>query len=149
MPRTRPPYPPEFRREAIKLVRISNVRGGRRLLKLPQARAADELPRDGPLGDQLRPAAPARVDHPDRLQARSPAVGRGGWHYRKRSRIGTKLTERHAGQPPEAIAIAWSAQRRLHRTWIRLEQRNKRRTVIAVAAARELAGFCWAICQIE
>jgi hypothetical protein len=30
-----------------------------------------------------------------------------------------------------------------------LEQRNKRRTLIAVAAARELAGFCWAICQIE
>ena len=50
---------------------------------------------------------------------------------------------------PEAIAIAWSAQRRLHRTWTRLEQRNKRRTLIAVAAARELAGFCWAICQIE
>ena len=71
------------------------------------------------------------------------------WHYRKRPRIGTTLTERQAGQPPEAIAIAWSAQRRLHRTWTRLEQRNKRRTLIAVAAARELAGFCWAICQIE
>ncbi|MGZ6623578.1 MAG: IS110 family RNA-guided transposase [Solirubrobacteraceae bacterium] len=71
------------------------------------------------------------------------------WHYRKRPRIGTTLTERQADQPPEAIAIAWSAQRRLHRTWTRLEQRNKRRTLIAVAAARELAGFCWAICQIE
>jgi transposase len=68
---------------------------------------------------------------------------------RKRPRIGTTLTERQAGQPPEAIAIAWSAQRRLHRTWTRLEQRNKRRTLIAVAVARELAGFCWAICQIE
>ena len=71
------------------------------------------------------------------------------WHYRKRPRIGTTLTERQAGQPPEAIAIAWSAQRRLHRTWTQLEQRNKRRTLIAVAAARELAGFCWASCQIE
>jgi transposase len=71
------------------------------------------------------------------------------WHYRKRPRIGTTLTQRQAGQPPEAIAIAWSAQRRLHRTWTRLEQRNKRRTLIAVAAARELAGFCWAISQIE
>jgi len=71
------------------------------------------------------------------------------WHYRKRPRIGTTLTERQAGQPPEAIAIAWSAQCRLHRTWTRLQQRNKRRTLIAAAAARELAGFCWAICQIE
>jgi transposase len=71
------------------------------------------------------------------------------WHYRKRPAIGTALTERQAGQAPEAIAIAWSAQRRLHRTWTRLEARAKRRTIIAVAAARVLAGFCWAICQIE
>jgi transposase len=71
------------------------------------------------------------------------------WHYRKRPAIGKALTDRQAGQPPEAIAIAWSAQRRLHRTWTRLGARNKRRTIIAVAAARELAGFCWAITQIE
>jgi transposase len=71
------------------------------------------------------------------------------WHYRPRPRITKALTERQHGQPPEAIAIAWSAQRRLHRTWARLEARAKRRTIIAVAAARELAGFCWAITQIE
>jgi transposase len=71
------------------------------------------------------------------------------WHYRKRPAIGKKLTERQDGQPPEAVAIAWSAQQRLHRTWTRLEARAKRRTIIAVAAARELAGFCWAITQIE
>ena len=71
------------------------------------------------------------------------------WHYRKRPAIGKKLTERQDGQPPEAVAIAWSAQRRLHRTWTRLEARAKRRTIIAVAAARELARFCWAITQIE
>ena len=72
-----------------------------------------------------------------------------GWHYRKTPRIGKTLTERQNGQPPAAIAIAWTAQRRLHRVWTRLQQRNKRRTLIAAAAARELAGFCWAICQIE
>jgi transposase len=71
------------------------------------------------------------------------------WHYRKHPAIGKALTERQDGQPPEAIAIAWSAQRRLHRTWTRLQARAKRRTIIAVAAARELAGFCWAITQIE
>ena len=37
----------------------------------------------------------------------------------------------------------------LHRTWTRLEARAKRRTIIAVAAARELAGFAWAIARIE
>jgi transposase len=71
------------------------------------------------------------------------------WHYRKAPRIGKALTARHQDQPPEAVAVAWSAQRRLHRTWTRLEQRAKRRTIIAVAAARELAGFCWAITQIQ
>jgi transposase len=71
------------------------------------------------------------------------------WHYRKTPRTGKALAERHDGQPAEAIAVAWSAQRRLHRTWQRLEQRAKRRTITAVAAARELAGFCWAITRIE
>jgi len=67
------------------------------------------------------------------------------WHYRPRPNLGKALTERQADQPPAAVAISWTAQKRLHRTWARLEQRGKRRTIIAVAAARELAGFCWAI----
>jgi transposase len=71
------------------------------------------------------------------------------WHYRPRPRIGRALADRQDGQPAAAVAIAWSAQVRLHRTWTRLEQRAKRRTIIAVAAARELAGFCWAITRIE
>ena len=69
------------------------------------------------------------------------------WHYRKAPAIGKTLTDRQADQPAEAIA--WTAQRRLHRTWTRLEARSKRRTLVAVAAARELVGFCWAIAQIE
>ena len=71
------------------------------------------------------------------------------WHYRKRPAVGKAMADRHDGQPAEALAISWSAQRRLHRTWTRLEARAKRRTIIAVAAARELAGFCWAISRIE
>jgi transposase len=71
------------------------------------------------------------------------------WHYRARPSIGRGLGDRQEDQPAEAIAVAWSAQRRLHRTWTRLEARAKRRTLIAVAAARELAGFCWSITQIE
>jgi transposase len=71
------------------------------------------------------------------------------WHYRARPSIGRALTDRQGDQPAEAIAVAWSAQRRLHRTWTRLEARAKRRTIIAVAAARELAGFAWAVTQIE
>jgi transposase len=71
------------------------------------------------------------------------------WHHRPRPNLGKALTERQDGQPQAAIAISWKAQLRLYRTWTRLEARAKRRTLIAVAVARELAGFCWAITQIE
>jgi transposase len=68
------------------------------------------------------------------------------WHYRRRPAKGQALKRRQAGQPPQVLAISWQAQQRLHRTWQRLDaERGKRRTVVAVAAARELAGFCWAI----
>jgi hypothetical protein len=30
-----------------------------------------------------------------------------------------------------------------------MEARNKRRTIIAVACARELAGFCWAVATTD
>jgi transposase len=71
------------------------------------------------------------------------------WHYRNPPRVGPELERRQEGQPPEAVAVAWSAQWRLHRTWRRMRARNKRPTVTTVAVARELAGFCWAIALIE
>jgi transposase len=71
------------------------------------------------------------------------------WHYRTQPRVGPEIARRQEGQPAAAVAIAWSAQRRLHRVWSRMQRRGKRRTLIAVAAARELAGFCWAIARIE
>lgn len=68
------------------------------------------------------------------------------WHYRKPPRHGATLTRRQDGQPPAAVAISWKTQQRLHQIWRRLDtKRGKRRTVVAVAVARHLAGFCWAI----
>jgi transposase len=68
------------------------------------------------------------------------------WHYRRPPRVGRELARRQEGQPQHITAISWQAQRRLHRTWQRLDhQRGKRRTIVAVAVARELAGFCWAV----
>lgn len=71
------------------------------------------------------------------------------WHYRRRPYVGKALGERQAGQPQAAVAISWSAQRRLHRTWERLRGKGKRPALVAVAAARELTGFCWAITTVE
>jgi transposase len=68
------------------------------------------------------------------------------WHYRRPPRRGTMLQRRQQGQPAQALAISWKAQQRLHQLWRRLDgQRGKRKTIVAVAAARHLAGFCWAI----
>jgi transposase len=72
------------------------------------------------------------------------------WHYRRRPSRGRELARRQDGQPQHVCAISWQAQRRIHRTWQRLDaERGKRRTVVAVAAARELAGFCWAVATAD
>ncbi len=68
------------------------------------------------------------------------------WHYRRAPRKGRELRRRQEGQPQAVCAISWKAQQRLHRSWVRLDaERGKRRTLCAVAVARELAGFCWAV----
>ncbi len=67
------------------------------------------------------------------------------WHYRRPPRVSEPLRRRQAGADAAIVALSWKAQRRLHHVWTRMEARGKRRTIIAVAAARELAGFCWAI----
>jgi len=72
------------------------------------------------------------------------------WHYRRAPSRGRELARRQDGQPHQVCAISWQAQRRLHRTWRRLDaERGKRRTLVAVAVARELAGFCWAVATTD
>jgi transposase len=74
----------------------------------------------------------------------------GAWHYRRVPAKGLALKRRQAGQDPHILALSWKAQQRLHRTWRRLDaERGKRRTIVAVAVARELAGFCWAIANTD
>jgi Transposase and inactivated derivatives len=66
------------------------------------------------------------------------------WHYRHRPRCSARLAARSAGQPAALQALAWKAQRRLHRRYCHLVSRGKRSPVAAVAVARELVGFLWA-----
>ena len=68
------------------------------------------------------------------------------WHYRRAPAKGQTLRRRQERQPAHIIEISWQTQRRLHNVWQRLDtQRGKRRTIVAVAVARELTGFCWAL----
>jgi len=72
------------------------------------------------------------------------------WHYRRAPRKGRELRRRQEGQPQAVCALSWKAQQRLHRSWVRLDhERGKRRTLCAVAVARELTGFCWAVATAD
>jgi transposase len=68
------------------------------------------------------------------------------WHYRHKPAVGAKLRKRREGQPGSVIAIADRAQLRLHkRYWKLLLGSNKPSNKVAVAVARELVGFIWAV----
>ncbi|MBA3640142.1 MAG: IS110 family transposase [Acidobacteria bacterium] len=69
------------------------------------------------------------------------------WHYQHRPSIGVALMKRRKGQPGRVIAIADKAQQRLCRRFRRLAEQHKPASKIAVAIARELAGFLWAALQ--
>jgi transposase len=69
------------------------------------------------------------------------------WHYQHRPSVGVALTRRRKGQPTRVIAIADRAQQRLCRRFRKLAAEHKPAPKIAVAIARELAGFLWAALQ--
>jgi transposase len=69
------------------------------------------------------------------------------WHYQHRPSVGVALTRRRKGQPGRVIAIADKAQQRLCRRFRKLATEHKPAPKIAVAIARELAGFLWAALQ--
>jgi transposase len=71
------------------------------------------------------------------------------WHQRRPLRASAALERRRQGQPAAVRARADASARRLHRRWHALEGRGKRRTIVAVAVARELAGHCWALATME
>ena len=123
------------------------------------------------IGDFARFESPAKLmsylglvpsEHSSGQQRRQGAITKTGsrharrllveaaWHYRRPPRKGTTLQRRQQDQPARAIAISWKAQQRLHQIWQRLDtQRGKRKTLVAVAVARHLAGFCWAITNTD
>ena len=68
------------------------------------------------------------------------------WSYHHRPAISADLKRRQTGQPPAVIAHAWKAQHRLHQRYEHLAFR-KQPQIAAVAVARELVGFLWAVMQ--
>ena len=104
------------------------------------------VPSEQPTGEKRRQGSITKSgsDHARRLLVEA------AWHYRRTPHVGRELRRRQEGQPQPVCALAWQAQRRLNRKWRRLaEERGKRRTIVAVAVARELAGFCWAAAALD
>ena len=71
------------------------------------------------------------------------------WHQRRPLRASAALECRRQGQPAAVRARADASTHRLHRRWHALEARGKRRTIVAVAVARELASHCWALATMK
>jgi transposase len=72
------------------------------------------------------------------------------WAYRHSPSLKGELLKRQEGQDPEVKRISWKAQDRLHKKYYRITSRGKSGKHAAVAVARELIGFVWAIgCFIE
>ncbi len=67
------------------------------------------------------------------------------WCYRHLPRVGEKLRKRHEGIPMEITEIAWKAQNRLHKRYMKLMNAGKDQRKVMTAVARELLGFIWAI----
>jgi transposase len=71
------------------------------------------------------------------------------WHQRRPPRPSITLERRRTGMPLAALAQADRSARRLHGRWHALEARGKRRSIVVVAVARELAGHCWALATMH
>ncbi len=59
--------------------------------------------------------------------------------------MGVDIRKRNEAVAPEVKKIAWKAQQRLHRKYLKLLRRGKNKQQAMTAVARELVGFMWAI----
>src|SRR5512132_1008660 len=104
----------------------------------------------GGVGGARASLAPTRFGRGDAGKGPARAPRQRLYLTRKTPARGVALQRRQDGQPASIVAISWQAQRRLHHLWRRLaDKRGKRRTIVAVAVARELAGFCWALARVD
>jgi len=67
------------------------------------------------------------------------------WSYRQRARVSRILFKRQEDLPESIRDISWKAQVRLCSRFRYLRAKGKSQQVVAIAIARELCGFIWAI----
>lgn len=71
-------------------------------------------------------------------------------HGRSKPNVTVQLERRQRGQDPRVVAIAWRAQQRLHKRWLKLRlERKKPASVVSMALARELSCFVWEAATLD
>jgi transposase len=75
------------------------------------------------------------------------ALVEAAWAYRFPAKVSRHLQLRLERVSPEIQAIAWKAQVRLGKRYRQLTARGKHANKVAVAIAREVAAFAWAIAR--
>jgi len=63
-------------------------------------------------------------------------------------KVSKHLSKRQEGLPRAVKVVSWTAQKRLHKRYLRLKMRGLHENKIMVAIARELAAFVWEIAQL-
>lgn len=72
------------------------------------------------------------------------------WTYRHKPALKREIRKRQEGQSPKVQDIAWRAQDRLQRKYVKMVSKGKLHNVAVTSVARELLGFVWAIaCETE
>jgi len=72
------------------------------------------------------------------------------WHHQRLLRPESRaVAARRAVLPPALRARGQAADQRLHHRWTTMAARKKEPSVIAVAVARELAGWCWSLATMN
>ena len=148
---------PEYRR---KVERYSTLRGIRTLGAMTILAEAGDLrqyasagafmgstgmvPRESSTGDRQRRGSITKAGNGYLRRILIEA----SWSYQKRAHGGATIQKRRQAHPEWLLSIARKADHRLHQKFAKLQYRyNKKSVVAAVAVARELAGFIWAIGQ--
>lgn len=127
------------------MVLLSELGDLRRFATAPQLMAAIGLvPGENSTGDHTNRLSITKAGN---AHVRRIAV-EAAWQYQKRITEGPRIKARRRNQPQDLIDIAQKCDRRLNRKFHRMTSRGKRSTVAAVAVARELVGFIWAIGQL-
>ena len=121
---------------AAELGNISRFKGARQLMGYSGA-----VPSEDSSGKRLKRGSITKTGN---AHLRRIAV-EAAWSYRLRPGVGPALRKRQEGVPEEIKEIAWKAQHRLHKRYMKLSAAGKDQRKIITAVGRELLGFIWAI----